>query len=218
MEKKVNSGKGVQKILNLIIVFLVVVLVSFVGYYLYLKNNTAPSESKSALVTKTDKPKEESLFPSMDATFNFKTIDGVYIEMRASEKKMEILGVEDKLVFLKIFGWDCQYCIKEIPQLVNLKKDLGDTFEVIAIEAQQHTHEESLAYMKEYGINYKVVQGDNQRRFYQYLKAHYGWSGVIPLTIVLGKGGIILAYEVGSKSYTLAELMKTSLTMDKENP
>ena len=124
---------------------------------------------------------------------------------------MEIEGLRDKLIFLKIFGWDCKYCKKEIPQLINLKKDLGDTFEVIAIEAEKHSNEESLKYIKKYGINYDIVNGNEQKRFYEYLKVHYGWSGVIPLTIVLDKGGNILAYEVGVKSYTLAELMKASL-------
>jgi thiol-disulfide isomerase/thioredoxin len=216
MEKKVKSGNSIQKILNLIIVFLVVVLLLFVGYYMYVKNRSTPSTFQSTSVTKAEKPKKRSLFPAMETTFNFKTVDGDYIEMRASEKKMEIVGLQDKLIFLKIFGWDCQYCIKEIPQLVNLKKDLGDTFEVIAIEAQQHTYEESLAYINQYGINYSVVEGLHQQKFYQYLKTYYGWSGMIPLTIVLGKGGRILAYEVGAKSYTLAELMKTSLTLDKK--
>ncbi len=44
---------------------------------------------------------------------------------------------------LKIFGWDCQYCKKEIPELVHLKQELGDSLEIVAIEAQQHTKEES---------------------------------------------------------------------------
>ncbi len=40
-------------------------------------------------------------------------------------------------------------------------------------------------------------------------------DGLIPVTIVFGKSGDILAYEVGVKSYTLAELIKASISKDK---
>ncbi len=43
-----------------------------------------------------------------------------------------------RLFWLKIFGWDCQYCKKEIPELVHLKQELGDSLEIVAIEAQKH--------------------------------------------------------------------------------
>ncbi len=124
-------------------------------------------------------------------------------------------GFEGKILFLKIFGWDCQYCKKEIPELIHLKDELKDSLEIIAIEAQQHTKEESREYRKRYGINYIIVDGIKLQRFYEYLRVHYGWSGLIPVTIVLGKSGDILAYEVGVKSYTLAELIKASISKDK---
>jgi thiol-disulfide isomerase/thioredoxin len=202
-----------QKILNLIIIFLVILLLSLLGYYLYSTQTSGIGQKKEIQIKIEEGNK--SLFPPIDTEFNFKTIAGVDFRLKASEKKMKIDGLKDKLVFLKIFGWDCQYCQKEIPELINLKKDLGDTFDVIAIEAEQHTDEESEKYIKEYGINYNIVNGVTHNNFYKYLKVYYGWNGVMPLTIVLGKDGDILAYEVGSKSYTLAELMKASIKRDK---
>ncbi len=92
---------------------------------------------------------------------------------------------------------------------------MADSFEIIAIEPEKHSTEESLEYIKKYGINYNIINGNDEKQFYDYLKVHYGWSGIIPLTIVLGKHGKILAYEVGVKSYTLSELMKASLARDK---
>jgi thiol-disulfide isomerase/thioredoxin len=199
-----DKGELMQKILNLIIATLLVLLLSLLGYYLY-------SGMKDQNEIEIEINQGKLLFPPIDTDFTFQTISGLSFKLKASNKKMEIEGEEDKIVFLKIFGWDCNYCRKEIPELIKLKKELGDTFEVIAIEAQQHSTEESQRYVKEYGINYNIVYGVEQMRFYSYLKAHYGWSGIIPLTIVLGKGGTILAFEVGAKSYTLAELMKASI-------
>jgi len=199
-----------QKTLNWIIVILVVVLLSFLGYYFY-QNRSSHIETEK----KFEKDEKESSFPKLNTEFNFKTLKNLNFKIKTSKKKIEIDELKNKLVFLKIFGWDCDFCKKEIPELIRLKRDLGDTFDVIAIEAQQHSKEESEKYIKEYGVNYHIVDGTEQTRFYDYLKIHYGWSGVIPLTIILGKGGNILAYEVGAKSYTLAELMKASILRDK---
>jgi thiol-disulfide isomerase/thioredoxin len=145
------------------------------------------------------------------ADFLFETVNNQKIEIDVEDKIFKIKGMEEKTVFLKVFGWNCKYCKKEIPQLVNLKNQLGDSFEIIAIEAQQHSKEESLKQMKKYGINYHIIQGESQSEFYAYLQETYGWTGIIPLTIVISKGGNVLAFELGEKSYSLSELMKAAL-------
>ena len=146
-----------------------------------------------------------------DSDFLFETVKNQKIEIDVEDKIFKIKGMEDKTVFLKVFGWDCKFCKKEIPELVNLKNELGDSFEIIAIEAQQFSNEESLKYMEKYGINYHIVPGESQAKFYAYLQEKYGWTGIIPLTIVISKGGNVLAFELGAKSYSLAELMKAAL-------
>ncbi len=190
-----------KKILNWIIGLLVVVLLLFLSYYFYNRE----------VGTKVYFGEKPATPIPLDNSFEFKTVDNRVFELKTGEGKMIVKGLEDKIIFLKIFGWDCKYCKKEIPQLINLKKNLDDSFRIIAIEAEKHTNEESLEYIKKYGINYDIVNGNNQKRFYDYLKSNYGWSGLIPLTIVLGKGGDILAYEVGVKSYNLSELMHNAL-------
>jgi thiol-disulfide isomerase/thioredoxin len=142
--------------------------------------------------------------------FVFKTVKNKKIEIDVEDKIFKIKGMEDKTVFLKVFGWNCKFCKKEIPELVNLKTQLGDSFEVIAVEAQQHSTKESLKYIKEYGINYHIVPGESHSNFYAYLQDKYGWTGIIPLTIVISKGNV-LAFELGAKSYSLSELMKAAL-------
>jgi len=199
------------KLLNIIIALLVIVILAFWGYYFYIKHQNSNKE----IGTKIDIGKSDLLFPPIDTNFTFETIDNQKIELSASYKKMKLRGFEGKIVFLKIFGWDCQYCKKEIPELIHLKEELKDSLEIVAIEAQQHTKEESREYKRRYGINYIIVDGIKQQRFYEYLRVHYGWSGLIPVTIVLGKEGDVLAYEVGVKSYTLAELIKATITKDR---
>ncbi len=146
--------------------------------------------------------------------FVFETVQNEKIEIDVEDKVFKIKGMEGKVVFLKVFGWNCKYCKKEIPELVNLKNKLGDSFEIIAIEAQQYSNEESLKYMKAYGINYHIVPGEPHSKFYAYLQEKYGWTGIIPLSIVISKTGNVLAFEVGEKSFSLSELMKASLSRE----
>ena len=149
---------------------------------------------------------------TIEKSFHFTTLAGKNFNIKAGNRTFKIEGMEEKIVFLKVFGWDCDFCKKEIPELINLKESLPDSFEVIAIEAQKHTTKQSKDFIKGYGINYHIVEGESHKDFYNYLQKQYGWTGIIPLTIVLSKDGYVLAFELGAKSYSLSELFKTSLT------
>jgi thiol-disulfide isomerase/thioredoxin len=201
-----------QKLLNRAILFLVTLSLLLIGYY-FLREKLEVSQKQNRNYTQLEATSKQ-LFPPLNTTFTFKTLQNKVFKVDAQNSIFKIQGLEEKLVFLKIFGWNCQYCKKEIPELIKLKSDLGETFEIIAIEAQHSSKEESKKKIKEYGINYNIVLGDKQQNFYAYLKAYYGWSGIIPLTIVLGKKGKVLAFELGAKSYSFAELMKASLARE----
>ena len=160
---------------------------------------------------------KHNILDSTERNFQFKTLEGKVFKIKANDRKFRIEGMENKVVFLKVFGWDCTFCKKEIPELINLKKNLPFTFDVIAIEAQKHTTSQSKEFVKKLGINYHIVEGKNQKDFYTYLQKKYGWTGVIPLTIVLSKEGYVLAFERGSKSYSLSELFQASLVKKDNN-
>lgn len=147
-------------------------------------------------------------------SFQLQALNGKTFTIEAENRKFRITGMEGKIVFLKIFGWDCEFCKKEIPELIKLKNSLHDTFDVLAIEAQNHSDKESKEFIEKYGINYTIVSGKEHKRFYTYLQKQYGWEGVIPLTIVLSKEGYVLAFEAGAKSYSLSELLKASLSKE----
>ena len=184
---------------NKILIVILLLLITAGSYYLFTKNSTQVMNiiTSKHIISNSD--------------YLFETIRGKKFALDVADKKFKIKGMKNKIVFLKVFGWECKFCKREIPELVKLKNQLGDTFEIIAIEAQQHSKEESLEKIKEYGINYHIVAGDEQKEFYAYLQEKYGWTGIIPLTIVISKEGDVLAFELGAKSYSLSELMQASL-------
>lgn len=143
--------------------------------------------------------------------FIFTTAQNRNFHIRTQKNFIEIEELKGKIVFLKVFGWDCQYCQKEIPELIKLKDKFVNAFDTIAIELQHHSNSENIEYIKKYNINYNIVNGDRQKKFIQYLKDEYKWNGVIPLTIVIDASGKILAFEVGYKSYSLTTLLQTTL-------
>jgi thiol-disulfide isomerase/thioredoxin len=165
-----------------------------VGAYIYLSSNSKDS-------TNSGEKREFTFKASQDEIFHIK----------AFPNHILVEELKGKILFLKVFGWDCEYCQKEIPELIKLKNKFSEAFDTIAIEYQHHLKSENLKFIKKYGINYHVVEGDKNIDFLNYLKHEYNWNGVIPLTVVIGADGRILAFEVGYKSYSLTTLLQTTL-------
>ena len=185
----------------------ITLLILSIIYFILVPKNT-PKIGKDTVLATASSPNQ---------TFNLTTIKGEQFQLDLTPNHIKIEKMSKKIVFLKIFGWDCHYCKEEIAQLINLKKELGASFEVIAIESQRHTLEENEQFSKEYGINYHIIMGEKFQRLCGYLIEHYDWSGLIPLSIVLGDDGKVLAFETGYKSYSLAELLKTSIIKGEKN-
>ena len=161
---------------------------------------------------------QEKIEPALSSEeqFTFKTVNGTTFNLKTEKKRMMIEGMENKIVFLKVFGWNCTFCMKEVPELIKLQESLSDKFTVLAIEAQNHSRDTSLKEIEKHGINYPIILGQDQDKFYRYLQEQYGWSGIIPLTIVLSEKGDVVAFELGKKSYSLSELFHASLDNKSE--
>jgi|GEM_PF-6150100 len=179
-----KSGNSTVKISILFGTFAILVVV---GIYIYLM---------------THKDKRE---------FIFDTATDKRFHIEAFKNHLVIKELKGKILFLKVFGWDCEYCKKEIPELKKLKRKFSEAFDIIAVEYQHHLRDENLKFIQKYGINYHIIEGDKNIAFLNYLKKEYNWNGVIPLTIVIGTNGRILAFEVGYKSYSLTTLLQTTL-------
>jgi len=190
LEKQEKNRPTTAKKKFNISILLVVVLLVMVGVYFYLSQYNMPLSSNQH--------------------FQFTTVQNRKFHIRTRKNYIEIEELKGKIVFLKVFGWECQYCRKEIPELIKLKSKFITAFDTIAIEEQHHS-KSNIDYIKRYNINYNIVDGDKEERFLQYLKDEYQWNGVIPLTIVIDASGKVLAFEVGYKSYSLTTLLQTTL-------
>jgi len=190
-KESAKSKKKSNTLLLLAIITIVILVIGGVYFYLSKESSSIPMGSNQ--------------------NFTFTTMQNQKISMKTEKNIIKIEELKGKIVFLKVFGWDCQYCQKEIPELIKLKRKFINAFDTIAIESQHHTDNQNRKYIEKYNINYNIVDGDKQKNFLQYLKDEYKWDGVIPLTIVIDATGRVLAFEVGYKSYSLTTLLQTTL-------
>jgi len=148
---------------------------------------------------------------SMFKEFIFKSVDKKVLHVKVSKNHIQIKEFQGNVVFFKVFGLNCPYCKKEIPELIKVNDRFKTVLKTLAIESQHHTPQENIDFIKKNNINYTIVSGDAQEEFLDYLQKVYSWDGTIPLTIVIDPDGKILAFEVGSKSYSLTSLLETTL-------
>ncbi len=114
--------------------------------------------------------------------FSLPTTDG---------KILKLSDYRGKIVILDFWATWCPPCRKGIPDLIDIKKRYGSKgVEIIGISVDTDTKDEVIPFMKEKGINYPVVYG-NQNVYMQ-----YGGIRAIPTTFVIDKEGkIVASYE-----------------------
>ncbi|MEW6196431.1 MAG: TlpA disulfide reductase family protein [Bacteroidota bacterium] len=117
------------------------------------------------------------------ADFSLPTTDG---------KTLKLSDLKGKVVILDFWATWCPPCRKGIPDLIDLKKRYGSKgLEVVGISVDQETKPDVVPFVKDYGINYPVVYGDNG------VVMNYGGIRSIPTTFVVDREGKIVANYVG---------------------
>ncbi|MCX7798472.1 MAG: TlpA family protein disulfide reductase [Melioribacter sp.] len=106
-------------------------------------------------------------------------------------KILKLSDYRGKIVILDFWATWCPPCRKGIPDLIDIKKKYGSKgVEIIGISVDTDTKNEVIPFIKEKGINYPVVYG-NQNVYKQ-----YGGIRAIPTTFIIDKEGkIVASYE-----------------------
>lgn len=106
-------------------------------------------------------------------------------------KVLKLSDYRGKVVIIDFWATWCPPCRKGIPDLIDIKKKYGSKgVEIIGVSVDTDTKPEVIPFIKEKGINYPVVYG-NQNVYMQ-----YGGIRAIPTTFVIDKEGkIVASYE-----------------------
>jgi cytochrome c biogenesis protein CcmG/thiol:disulfide interchange protein DsbE len=108
-------------------------------------------------------------------------------------KKLKLSSLKGKVVIIDFWATWCPPCRKGVPDLVELKKKYGKKgFEIVGISLDgPQTKSEVVPFIKNYGINYPVVYGNEA------VTISYGGVQSIPTAFIIDKEGKIVATYVG---------------------
>ena len=148
-------------------------------------------------VVANDKKQEQSM------VFNLKTSDGKDLKVIAKKEGWVFTGYENKVILLNFFGTWCPPCKAEIPHLLNIRKQLKDNFEIIAIDVGKrggglNTQEELNSFIKEFEVTYPIVTGADNAKLFGAV-SDLNPSGSIPFMILFNKKGQFMKPYIGMK-------------------
>ena len=115
--------------------------------------------------------------------FSLKTVDG---------KTVNLTDYKGKIVILDFWATWCPPCRRGIPDLINIQNEFNKNVVVIGISLdREKTIKDVPGFIKEYGINYPVVYGDDK------IVGDYGGIRSIPTSFVIDKKGNVADMHVG---------------------
>lgn len=104
-------------------------------------------------------------------------------------KTVELNGYKDKVILLDFWATWCGPCRREIPNLVDIKKNYAnDPFEIVSIALERGPEADAKAFVEKYGMNWvHIIDNNKGREIANQYKIMY-----IP-TMYIIKNGKILA-------------------------
>jgi len=112
----------------------------------------------------------------------------------ASAKVLNLSDFKGKVVIIDFWATWCPPCRRAIPDLVELKKEMGDDIEIIGISLDaisRGTEAQLPGFMKSNGINYPIVNGTEE------VTQLYGGIRSIPTSFVISANGKIVNHYTG---------------------
>lgn len=115
--------------------------------------------------------------------FALKSVDG---------KIIKLSDYKGKIIIVDFWATWCPPCRRGIPDLISLQKEYKKDLVVIGISLDAaKTIKDVPGFIKEYGINYPVVYGDQQ------VTVDYGGIRSIPTSFVIDKKGNVVDSHIG---------------------
>ena len=108
---------------------------------------------------------------------------------------------KNKVVILQMFGKNCSHCIKEMPIMGKLYQKYRNKLEIIAVQVEDKmSPREAKRLLQKHHIKYPIIPGDDATNLQYNVQSTYGWTGVLPYTLVIKNGLTEFTYP-GEVSY-----------------
>ena len=130
-------------------------------------------------------------------TITLTTINDKTIHIVGTEKGFTIPEYKGKIMFVEFWGTHCPPCIISIPHYIELTKKYKDQIAMLAVEVQATPKEKLKDFVKAKGINYDIVDYKTGYSFVEYITQRAGWTGSIPLLLILDQEGVVQIVQPG---------------------
>ena len=139
--------------------------------------------------------------------YNLTTSENSSLSSKLTNNGWNFEGVEDKAVFVVVFGHRCPPCLAEMPSLIQAVKEHGDKLSIIAIEAQGLTSAQLQEFKQNHGINYTLLSRNNTENgyFFSDLASKLNWKGQLPFLVAIDKHGEVQETKLGMVSHNKIE-------------
>ena len=197
MARKAKQRSFIEKNIHFIVIAAVALIVGAVYLNKPNRDNTASAQGIPAENAAMETPGEGRVAPD----FSLTSTDG---------KTIKLSDFRGKVVVVDFWATWCPPCKAEIPDFIKLYSQYKDDgFQMLGISLDQGGLSDVKPFMKNYGINYPIVMGDNQ------VVAAYGGIRGIPTTFVIDKEGKIRASFEGYRPASVFEKLIQQLTSEK---
>jgi len=133
--------------------------------------------------------------------YHFKSIQGQPITIIERSNGFLFPQYPNKIIILEMFGKSCSHCIKEMPTMHKLRSVYRKNVEVIAIQVEgQMNQNEAKSLIRRHKIHYPIIPGDTATNLQYTIQTTYGWTGILPFTMVIKNGLTEFTYP-GAISY-----------------
>jgi len=130
-------------------------------------------------------------------TITLKTINDKTIHIVGTDKGFTIPEYKGKIMFVEFWGTHCPPCLMSIPHYIELTKKYKDQMAMLAVEVQSTPKEKLKAFAAAKGMNYDVVTYQDGYTFVEYITQRAGWTGSIPLLLILDQEGVVQIVQPG---------------------
>lgn len=139
--------------------------------------------------------------PQGEETYTLKSIQGKSITISEKKNGFEFPQFPNKVVILQMFGKNCPHCINEIPIMNKLYRKYRGNLEIIALQVEERmSRREAQSLIQRHHIQYPIIPGDAAKNLQFTVQLTYGWSGILPYTLVIKDGITEFSYP-GEVSY-----------------
>jgi len=130
------------------------------------------------------------IFAAEPVTFTLKEKGAPTLHVKETKNGVIFEEYKGKVVLLNFFGKNCKYCMKEIPDLIDLQKRYKKSFQVVAIHVQERMSPGERSRMnKRFNFNYPIYEVDDNYQLFRYIAQRAGYTGSIPFSIIFDRNG-----------------------------